>query len=88
MTPMKSGGSKPAEPEPARMKKQRITFQLPVDLIEKARDVVYFSPGLTLSTLLQEALLAQVKKLEKTHGKPFPSRAGAAIKTGRPVKPA
>jgi len=29
-----------------------------------------------------------LKRAEKKHGKPFPSRAGAALKTGRPIKTA
>jgi hypothetical protein len=74
--------------EPVRAAKERVTFQLPVDLIEKARDVVYWTPGLTMASLMEEALLAQLKRAERKHGKPFPSRAGAALKTGRPVKAA
>jgi hypothetical protein len=35
---------------------------------------------------MEEALVAQLKRAEKKHGKPFPSRAGAALKTGRPLK--
>jgi hypothetical protein len=42
----KTGGTKPAEP--ARATKERVTFQLPVSLIEKARDVVFFSPTLRI----------------------------------------
>jgi hypothetical protein len=49
-------------------------------LIEKARDVVFFSPGLTMASFMEEALVAQLK--------PFSSRAGAALKTGRPIKAA
>jgi hypothetical protein len=74
--------------EPARAAKERVTFQLPGNLIEKARDVVYWTPGLTMASLMKEALLAQLRRAEKKHGKPFPSRAGAALKTGRPVKAA
>jgi hypothetical protein len=48
--------------------------------------VVFFSPGLTMASLMEEALLAQLERAEKKHGKPFPSRAGATLKTGRPVK--
>jgi hypothetical protein len=66
--------------------KERVTFQLPVALIEKARDVVFFSPGLTMARLMAEALITQIEKVERRHGKPFPSRAGAALRTGRPVK--
>jgi hypothetical protein len=85
---MKSGGTKRAELQagPARATKERVTFQLPVSLIEKARDVVFFSPGLTMASLMEEALVAQLERAEKKRGKPFPSRAGAALKTGRPIK--
>lgn len=90
VVPMKRGETKRVKPqaEPARATKERVTFQLPVGLIEKARDVVFFSPGLTMASLMEEALLAQLERAEKKHGKPFPSRAGAALKTGRPVKAA
>jgi hypothetical protein len=66
--------------------KERVTFQLPVELIEKARDVVYFTPGLTMAGLMEDALIAQLKWREKNRGQTFPSRAGAALRTGRPVK--
>jgi hypothetical protein len=69
-----------------RTPKERVTFQLPVELIEKARDVVYFTPGLTMARLMEDALVAQLKWREKSRGQIFPSRAGAALRTGRPVK--
>lgn len=67
--------------------KERTTFQLPVDLIERARNTVYWTPGLTLSALLTEGLTLAIKKREKRHneGQPFPKRTGP-VKTGRPVK--
>jgi hypothetical protein len=77
-----------SQAEPARAAKERVTFQLPVDLIEKARDAVYWTPGLTMASLMEKALVAQLERAEKKHGKPFPSRAGAALRTGRPVKAA
>jgi len=66
--------------------KERVTFQLPVELIEKARDVVYFTPGLTMARLMENALVAQLKWREKSRGSPYPSRGGATLRTGRPVK--
>ena len=66
--------------------KERATFQLPVELIDKARDVVYFTPGLTMARLMEDALIDQLKWREKIRGQPFPSRAGAALRAGRPVK--
>lgn len=90
VVPMQTGETKRVKPqaEPARATKERVTFQLPTDLIEKARDVVFFSPGLTMASLMEDALLAQLERVEKKRGEPFPSRAGAALKTGRPVKAA
>jgi hypothetical protein len=77
-----------SQAEPARAAKERVTFQLPVDLIEKARDAVYWTPGLTMASLMENALVAQLERVEKKRGKPVPSRAGAALRTGRPVKAA
>ena len=61
---------------------------MPVGLIEKARDVVFFLPGLTMASFMEQALVAQLERAEKKRGEPFPSRAGAILKTGRPVKAA
>jgi hypothetical protein len=80
----RTGGTKRAEP--ARARKERVTFQLPVGLIEKARDVVFFSRGLTMASFMEQALVAQLMRAEKKRGEPFPSRAGTALKTGRPLK--
>jgi len=37
---------------------------------------------------MEEALVAQLERAERKRGELFPSRAGAALRTGRPVKPA
>jgi hypothetical protein len=37
---------------------------------------------------MKEALVAQLKRTEKKRGEPYPSRAGATLKTARPVKAA
>ena len=83
VVPMRRDETKRVKPqaEPARATKKQVSFQLPVGLIEKARDVVFFSPGFTMASLMEEALLAQLERTEKKHGKPFPSRAGAALKS-------
>jgi hypothetical protein len=77
-----------AQAEPARPAKERVTFQLPAPVIEKVRDAVYFTPGLTMAALMEEALLTHLDRVEKKRGEPIPSRKGAALKTGRPVKAA
>ncbi len=64
---------------------ERATFQLPANLVERARDAVYWTPGATMAGLVEAALSVHLGKLEKKRGEPFPERAGA-LRTGRPVK--
>ena len=78
--------SEATKPVASPATKERVTFQLPVPVIERARDEVYFTPGLTMARLMEEALVAQLQRLESKRGKPLPSRGAAAIRTGRPVK--
>lgn len=72
-------------PKPGRVIKERLTIHLPVDLIEKIKDSVYWTPGLTLAGLAEDAMADAVKKLEKEQGKPF-LRRKANLKGGRPLK--
>jgi hypothetical protein len=39
-----------------------------------------------MASFMEEAPVAQLERAEKKRGEPFPSRAGAILKTGRPVK--
>lgn len=66
--------------------KERATFQLTPGLLDRARDAVYFTPGATMAALMEDALRSHLEKLEKKRGTPFPSRRGAVLRTGRPVK--
>lgn len=70
---------------PPRVQKERVTFQLPVDLIERARNAVYWTPGATVAGLMEDALTAHLAHLEQQHGVPFPSRE-RPLKKGRPIK--
>jgi hypothetical protein len=65
--------------------KERITFQLPASLIDRARNAVYWSPELTMAQLAEIGIATYIDQLEKERNAPFPPRKGA-IKTGRPVK--
>lgn len=78
-------GTKAAEPEPKKAAKERATFQLPVELIDRARNAVYWTPGATMAGVMEAALTAQLERMEKKRGSPFPERDGA-LKAGRPVK--
>lgn len=65
--------------------KQRVTFQLSSSVIEQARNAVYWTPGLTMSGLAEEALKRELARLEEKRGMPFSERA-QELKAGRPVK--
>lgn len=68
-----------------RMVKVRATFHVPLNLLERLKDIVYFSHGLTLTDLAAEAFTDIIKKKEAERGE-IPRRNGKNIKSGRPVK--
>ncbi|HEX2978061.1 MAG TPA: hypothetical protein VHO47_02995 [Candidatus Babeliales bacterium] len=73
------------EQETESVKKQRITIHLPIDLIDKIKNVVFWEPGLTLTALAQEAFEQAVVKLEKKRGDQYPERKERSLKGGRPL---
>ncbi|HEV3459842.1 MAG TPA: hypothetical protein VHG32_25125 [Thermoanaerobaculia bacterium] len=72
-------------PPGAALRALRLTINLPPAVLERARDAVYHSPGLTLSGLSATAINREVDRLEQQRGEPFPARNGP-IRTGRPVR--
>lgn len=64
--------------------KSRLTINLSVALIERVKNAVYWTPGLTMSSLTEKALLSSVNKLEKDRGEAFPTRR-EELRPGRPV---
>ena len=68
-----------------RVRKERLTVHVPVELIDRVKNVVYWTPGLTLARLAEEALSREVEKRENERGEPFPHRA-EELKGGRPLK--
>ncbi len=67
------------------LKRERLTAKLPVEVIERARNAVYWTPGMTLASLTHNALDAYIDALEAERGESFPQRQGQ-IKLGRPIK--
>ena len=70
---------------PARVAKERLTIHITVDLVERVKNAVYWTPGLTLAGFAEEALLEAVGKAEKLHRGAFEKRK-ANLKGGRPMK--
>ena len=65
--------------------RERATFHLPVDVLDRAKNAVYWTPGLTMGDLAATALRDAVDGLEKKRGSAFPVRNGE-LKGGRPLK--
>ncbi len=66
-------------------KKERMTLHIPVALIERAKNTVFWTPGLTLADLGERALDALVSDLEQQNGGAFETRPHE-LKGGRPLK--
>ena len=72
-------------PEPDLNRKERLTIHLPLGLIERLKNAVYWTPGLTLADLGETALGQWIDEIETQRGAPFEPRA-AQLKGGRPLK--
>jgi hypothetical protein len=69
----------------AKVPKERLTIHLSVALIDRVKNAVFWTPGMTLARLGEEALRAMVEQLEAERGGPFPPRR-EELHGGRPLK--
>lgn len=67
-----------------KLNKPRLTILLSGELLDRAKNAVYWTPGLTLASLGQEGLKHAVERIEKEHGSMFPHRK-EELKSGRPI---
>jgi hypothetical protein len=77
---------KPSSPEEKKpkAKRERFTVNISPDLINWARKAVIFTPGQSLTGLMEDALTRELERLEKKRGEPFPDTT-ATPKKGRPL---
>lgn len=64
-------------------KKRRVTITVPAEVLERLRDAVYWTPGMTIAKLMSLALTKQLDDMETANAAPFPKRSGE-LKPGRP----
>ena len=69
----------------APVAKERLTVHLSLDLIDGVKNAVYWTPGLTLARLAEDALRQALATLEATRGAPFPPRE-RPLTVGRPLR--
>ena len=75
--------SRPRKAGRQRPRKIKLTISLPSDLIDRLRDAVYWSPGLTLAWLIAQSLRTSLADMESLRQGPFPKRTNA-LRAGRP----
>lgn len=66
-------------------KKQRVTIHVPVELIERVKNAVYWEPGMTFAGFAEQALQEALEKLESKRGSQYPTRKDRQLKGGRPI---
>ena len=66
-----------------RHPRQRLTVFLPVPLIERLRNAVYWTEQRPLAQIIADAINDAVSELEHANGGAFPQRL-SALKPGRP----
>ena len=81
--PKTVNGSADPNSIPSRTRKQRVTITLPLSLLERLRNAVYWTGHGPLARLICEALDDAVTHMETTNGQAFPQRL-APLKRGRP----
>lgn len=67
-----------------KMTKKRITVEISEEVVERLKNAVFWTPGLTLAGVIEESLSVVLACLEEERGEPFPQRT-TELKTGRPV---
>ena len=65
--------------------RDRVTLHLPAWLVDRMRNAVYWTPGMTMADLAEAALRKELERLEEERGEAFPTRQ-SELKRGRPVR--
>lgn len=72
-------------PERERIPKARFTFHLPEALMERAKNAAFWtSPRVTLASMAEAGLRAELDRLEKKNGGPYKAREHELV-GGRPI---
>lgn len=58
------------------MKRKSFCTRIDPELIERMRNIVYWTPGLSLADLIEQSLEICITSLEEQRGSPFPERDG------------
>ncbi|MHB1456874.1 MAG: hypothetical protein ACYC0V_08180 [Armatimonadota bacterium] len=79
-----SGHSEQRNHKP-RKRRERLTVQVDVELIERVKDAVYWTHRETLAAFAERAFKAEITRMETERLEPFPKRVGE-LQPGRPLR--
>lgn len=71
----------PAEPS-ARL---RLSTEIDAQVLDRAKDAVFWTPGQTLAAFVEEALSQEIQRRTDERGEPFPPRT-SHLPPGHPVR--
>lgn len=66
-------------------KRERLTVKLRVGIIDRLRNAVFYTPGLTINGFIEQCITTTVDQMEQERGAAFPERT-ANLRAGRPPK--
>ncbi len=62
--------------------KSHITVAVAAEVVERLRNAAYWTPGLTITSVLEECVAIAVDELERKNGGPYEKRNGP-LKNGK-----
>lgn len=74
-----------SEPRERATEKQRLTVQLAGGVLDRLRNAVFWTPGLTITGFIERCISETVDPMEKERGDEFPERSHH-LKAGRPPR--
>lgn len=69
----------PAAPAP-RPRRTNVQGYIDARVLDRARDAAFWTPGVSLSALIEQGLRTEVARLEAERGEPFPPRRGPLMR--------
>lgn len=67
------------------LKRERLTVKLRAEIIERLRNAVFYTPGLTINGFIEECINSIVGRMEQERGATFPKRT-EKLRVGRPKR--
>ena len=70
---------------PPNESRQRLTVEISAEAVERLRDAVYWTEGVTLAGLVESCIVETVRRMELERGSDF-ARRERPLRAGRPPK--